>query len=149
MPYPSLTNWVLNFMSISLGIIKQVSEVDHLIKIAERDQRTLDARKKSLQVRAANSTEDFNDNASELATAQAKLAAANTIIATLQDGPDKEDEITKKLELELKIRKLSTSTTRLDAETIVEREYDVELIDAQLLVITNFITQLQALKATL
>jgi hypothetical protein len=70
-------------------------------------------------------------------------------IATLPDEPDKEEEITKKMELEIKIRKLTVGSTKLDGEAIVEREYDVAQYDAQLAVIDAFITALKAHKATL
>ncbi len=137
------------FMPYSFNLITQPAEADSLIKTAERDQRTLLARKQSLEVRTENSAEDIVETSAEIAEINAELNNANALIAVLPDGEKKETEITKKLELELRLRKLNQSGSKQNAVSVLEREYDIALMDAQLQKITTFITEVTAHKATL
>jgi hypothetical protein len=65
------------------------------------------------------------------------------------DGEKKEVEITKKMELELRLRKLTFSGSKQNAVAVLEREYDIALMDAQLQKITAFIADVTVYKATL
>jgi len=137
------------FMPYSFILITQPAEADSLIKTAERDQRTLLARKQSLEVRTENSAEDIVETSAEIATINAELNNTNALIAVLPDGDKKEIEITKKLELELRLRKLNQSGSKQNGVSVLEREYDIALMDAQLQKITAFIAEVTAHKATL
>lgn len=136
-------------MPFSFNLITQPTEADSLIKTAERDQRTLVARKQSLEVRTENSAEDIVETSAEIAETNAKLTRVNANIAALPDGEEKEIEITKKMELELRLRKLNANGTKLNGVSVLEREYDIALMDAQLQKITSFIADVTAHKATL
>lgn len=136
-------------MPYSFNLITQPAEADSLIKTAERDQRTLVARKQSLEVRTENSAEDIVETSAEIAEINAELTNTNALLAVLPEGEKKEIEITKKLELELRLRKLNQSGSRQNAVSVLEREYDIALMDAQLQKITAFIAEVTAHKATL
>jgi hypothetical protein len=136
-------------MPYSFNLITQPTEADSLIKTAERDQRTLVARKQSLEVRTENSAEDIVETSTEIAEVNAELTSTNALLAVLPDGEKKEVEITKKMELELRLRKLNANGTRLNGVSVLEREYDIAQMDAQLQKITSFIAEVTAHKATL
>jgi len=136
-------------MPYSFNLITQPAEADSLIKTAERDQRTLVARKQSLEVRTENSAEDIVETSAEIAAINAELTNTNALIAVLPNGEKKEAEITKKMELELRLRKLNQSGNKQNAVSVLEREYDIALMDAQLQKITSFIAEVTAHKATL
>ncbi len=53
------------------------------------------------------------------------------------------------MELELRLRKLNQSGSKQNAVSVLEREYDIALMDAQLQKITAFIAEVTAHKATL
>lgn len=136
-------------MSYSLNLITLPSEADSLIKTAEREKRNLEHRKDSYQLRNENSAEDAVENAADLTSANAALTAVNAIIATLPEGERKEEELIKKMELELKIKKLTRNGSKRGAIATIEREYDAELIDRQLAAINDFISAVNARKAQL
>jgi len=138
-----------HIMPYSFNLITQPAEADSLIKTAERDQRTLVARKQSLEVRTENSAEDIVETSAEIAAINAELTNTNALIAVLPNGEKKEAEITKKMELELRLRKLNQSGNKQNAVSVLEREYDIALMDAQLQKITSFIAEVTAHKATL
>jgi hypothetical protein len=134
-------------MNYSFNLITLPAQCDSLIKIAERDKRTILARKQSLSVRAENSAEDVSHNIAELAILNAQVAAHTASIATMPDGPEKEKEITKKMDMEVRIRKMNEG--ELTPMGQLERQYDIAQMDAQLLEIDAFIAAVAAHKATL
>jgi|GEM_PF-3593531 len=136
-------------MVYSFHLITLPSQCDSLIAISERDKRTLEARRQSLTVRAENSALDVQDNAIDLISLNAQLSACLASLANLPEGPNKEKEITKKMDLELKIRRANEDDNRLSTVSQLLREYDVELLDAQIAKMEDFIAAVIAHKATL
>ncbi len=134
-------------MVYSFNLITLPNECDSLIRISERDKRNILARKELLSVRAENSAETVQDNSVELVTLNAELTAAITSIAGLPDGPKKEKQITKRVNLEARIRNLTFGD--LTPVNQVEREYDIAQMDAQVATIDAFITAVTAHRATL
>jgi hypothetical protein len=130
-------------MPFSVNLITLASEADALIALANRDKRGLEVRKQNLAYR----TENVAERIDELKETQAQLDSTIAAINALPDGERKEDEITKKLELELKIRRLSRSGISTVAK--LENQYDIELIDRQIAGIDAFIDELTARKAQL
>ena len=136
-------------MSYSFNLITLPSECDSLTRTSQREKRNIEARQKSMAVRTENSAEDVQENAAEVISLTASIAASNTIIASLPDGPGKEKEITKKMDFEVRLRKLNEIGTRLNPVSQLEREYDMDLLDAQMEHIDAFIAAVAAHKATL
>jgi hypothetical protein len=136
-------------MAYSLNLLTLSSEADGLIKTAQRDKRNLEHRREAFDLRNENSAEDAADIAAELSAATASLTAVNALIPTLPDGDRKEEEIIKKMELELKIKKLTRSGNKKGAVATIEREYDAGLIDRELAGIDEFITAITTRKAEL
>ncbi|MES2772768.1 MAG: hypothetical protein V4722_01200 [Bacteroidota bacterium] len=136
-------------MAFSLSLITQQSEADNLVKMAQRDKRTIVNRRESLLIRTETGAEDTAQLAADLNSAKAQLTACIANLAVLPEGAAKEAETTKKMELELRVRRLSLSGTTRGAEAILEQEYDADLMDKQVAGIDAFIVALEAHKATL
>lgn len=105
------------------SLITGVELADALIKIAKRDQAILDARITNLSVRNENSTENSAAYDAEVTELQTGIATSTTILASLPEGKYKEEEITKKLEMELRLRKLTMGEVSSDPKSVMEREY--------------------------
>ena len=109
----------------NVSLITGVELADILIKLAKRDQKILDARITNLSIRNENSTENSAEYEAEVSELTAGIATSNTIVASLPDGPLKEGEITKRLEYELRLRKLTLSDNSSSPETLLTREYEL------------------------
>jgi hypothetical protein len=136
-------------MAISLELITLPEEADSLLKTAQRDKRIFEHRKESIDLRTATSAENAIELQQDLTASQAELTTAIAIIASLPEGSKKEEEITKKLSLELKIRKLTESGNKSGALALIEKEYDADLLDRQLAGIETFMDAVLARKAAL
>ena len=136
-------------MEYSLELIALPEEADNLIKTAKRDKRIFEHRKESLELRTENSEENAAEQQFELAATQSQLTAAIATIASLPDGPKKEEEITKKMALEVKIRKINESGSNTGTVALIEQEYDSDLLERQIAGIDEFITLVTARKAAL
>lgn len=136
-------------MTFSLTMIELPEDADNLIKTAQRDKRIFEHRKESLELRTENSAENAAQQQFELVATQAQLTAANATIASIPEGPKKEEEITKKMALEVRIRKINESGNKLGAVALIEQEYDTDLLDRQIVGIDYFITAVKARKAAL
>jgi hypothetical protein len=136
-------------MNFSLNLITLASEADALLHMAARDKRNLLHRKETLDIRSENSAESVSGRAADLATAKAELASTIALLATLPDGPIKEDQEIKKMELELKIKKLSKSGNKADPVTFLATEYDADLHNRQIAGIDAFSAAVTERKAAL
>jgi hypothetical protein len=112
----------------NVALITGVELADILIKLAKRDQRVLGARITNLSIRNENSTENSAEFEAEVAELTAGIATSNAILANLPEGTLKEGEITKKMEYELRLRKLTLSENSSSPETILAREYELSKV---------------------
>ncbi len=136
-------------MKISLGLIRLPEEADSLLKTAQRDKRIFENRRETLNIRAETTAENAVELQIELTSTQGELTTVNAIIAALPPGDKKEEEITKKLALELKLRRLQETGSRTGALATIEKEYDADLLDRQIAGINEFIEAVTARKANL
>ena len=114
-----------------------------------RDKRIFEYRKESFEIRSESSDEAAAEQELELANAGADLVAITALIDTLPPGKKKEDEITKKMALEVKIRRLNANAGKAIAVDLVEQEYDADLLARQIAGIDEFITLVNERKAAL
>ncbi len=136
-------------MNYSLHLIRSASEADNLITMAQRYKRTLTNRRDALLIRSENGAEGTAELAAELSSYRTKLAACIAKIQIMPEGQEKEDELTHKMELEVKVRKLSRPGGTRTAESVLEQEYDADLLDKQVSGIDAFTTALESHKLTL
>jgi hypothetical protein len=130
----------------SLNLISTRDEADRLLRMAQRDKRTINVRKETLALRNDNASDNEAERTADIAAAQAELDSLNTLIGSLPDGPRKETEITKKLAAELRLRRLTLGSSDDNPLTIVERSYDTDLADREVAGIDAFITAVEARK---
>ena len=124
----------------SLLLITGAELADRLIKQAQRMKRALAHRLESFDMRTENSVESSSEYDAEVAETNARLATAAALIPTLPEGSDlQEDQITEKLEMELKLRKLTKAGNKLGSEAIILRELDTDLLDRQIAGLEAFI----------
>jgi uncharacterized protein (DUF4213/DUF364 family) len=136
-------------MSYSLNLVTTVGETDVLLDDAQHEKRTFDVRKQNLALRSDNSIENPAELTAELNESQLSLDAVNAVIASLPDGEKKETEITKKLELELKIRKLKASANKVSIVNKIKDEYELAQLESQIATVGAFIAAFTARKAAL
>jgi hypothetical protein len=133
----------------TVSLISGVELADILIKLAQRDQRVLDARITNLSIRNENSSENSAEYTAEVAELTAGIQTSTTILATLPEGKLKEEEITKKMEMELRLRKLTTSEISYTPESVLEREYTLAKLVKQREAAAEFEAAVTARKAEL
>lgn len=130
-------------------MITTADVADRLIKKAQRDKRTLEHRLESFEIRNENSTEDSAEYNADVSETNAKLSAANALIPTLPEGDLKEDQVTVKMEMELKLRKLTKAGNKLGSQGILDREYEMDQLNRQIAGIELFLTEVTARKGEL
>jgi hypothetical protein len=135
-------------MPFSVNKITLVSDAEALLQIAQRDKRNLQHRKDGIAIRTENTAEQVNTQAAELKDAQDELVKTDTELATAT-GEKKENLEIRKLELQLKIKKLSKTGNKVSAFDLLETEYNAHLYEQRLRGIDDFITAVSARKAEL
>ena len=124
----------------SISLITGAELADRLIKQAQRMRRALNHRLESFDMRTESSADNTAEYDAEVAETNARLATANALIPTLPEGTDlKEDQITEKMEMELKLRKLTKAGNKLSSEAIILRELDMDLLNRQIAGLDVFI----------
>lgn len=134
----------------SLTLITGTELADRMIKQAQRMKRALAHRLESFDMRTENSVESSAEYDAEVAETTARLATATALIPTLPEGSElKEDQITEKMEMELKLRKLTKAGNKLGSEAILVRELEMDLLERQIAGLDEFIGLVTTRKAEL
>lgn len=136
-------------MEVPFDLLTLQEEAQRLLEIAIMEKRILENKKETIAIRTENSTDDAQTLQYEIASAQAELNSLDTYIASLPEGKVKEKQITKRIAIELRIRRLNESGTRLGAEAIVQQVFDNAQLQSQIDNLATFITALEARKAAL
>jgi hypothetical protein len=129
--------------------ITTLAEAELLIDNAQRDRRQKNHSAEAIDMNSETAEEKALRTQQELEVAQAELASSNAIIAALPEGKTKEAEITKKLGLELKIRKLTSTASSTGIVSVLEKELQLAQLNAEIVVLDDYISQITARKAQL
>ncbi len=136
-------------MNYSVLNLTQVADCEALLNWAAREKADLNFKKLSEE----RLTVRYAENAQELDVALqgvlAELAALETIIPALPEGPTKEDAIEKKVRLEYKKFLLENRREAYGTVALLEKEMDLGLVIQQLEEVDEFIAAVQARKDTL
>jgi len=133
-------------MSFSLHLIDNPIGADELLSDLRHERRTLVHRKESLDLRAENAAENVAETSAEITRTEQDLTAVKAKIATMADGPDKETEITKEMELTLRLRKLRSSGPKTNGVAVLMQELEADLLNRQVEGINNFETLVEQRK---
>lgn len=139
----------IKFMIYSLSLLTSSSQVDELVKMVNRDIRTLEARETSWNAKIENSSEDAQDFNAEMAADQAELDGLNQEIASLPAGETKDKKIGQRMTLEARIYNRNLDKGKKNGVNVVEREYDMEVVRRSLTAARELKTALEARKAEL
>ncbi len=136
-------------MNYSVVNLTQVADCEALLNWAAREKADLNFKKLSEE----RLTVRYAENAQELDVALqgvlAELAALETIIPALPEGPTKEDAIEKKVRLEYKKFLLENRREAYGTVALLEKEMDLGRVVQQLTEVDVFIAAVQARKDTL
>lgn len=136
-------------MMYSISNITQVADCDVLLTGAGKEKADL-IFKQTLEGRL---TDKFSTTSVEvdaiLQGVNAELAALNTVIGILPDGPTKDDEIKKRVKLEYKKFLLETRKESYGAVALLQKQLDLARIEKELVEVDAFIAAITAHKATL
>ncbi len=127
----------------ALQLISSKEEVDLLLRMALRDKRAANLRKESLALRNENAAENGVERNADILSAQAEMDSLDALIKSLPEGQRKETEITKKMAVEVRLRRLTQGNSGENPATIVERSYDADLSEREVTGIDAFIASLE------
>jgi hypothetical protein len=104
--------------------ISELSKVENLIKLAQRDIRTYGARKTSAEVQNENSAENISEQAQEMADTQREFDESGARLATLTVGsPAHKEEVVKFKKIDAKLSEMQLENETSGEENLLKREY--------------------------
>jgi len=133
----------------NLNLISSKEEIDLLLRMANRDKRAANVRKETLSLRNENASENEAERAADILSAQTDVTSLTSLIDSLPAGTRKEQEITKKMAVEVRLRRLTQGGSAENPVSIVERSYDVDLIEKEMTAIDAFIAAVNDRSAAL
>ena len=130
--------------------ISELSKVENLIKLAQRDIRTYGARKTSAEVQNENSAENISEQAQEMADTQREFDESSARLATLTVGsPAHKEEVVKFKKIDAKLSEMQLENETSGEENLLKREYSQAKTAALLATAIEFEAGGQARKAQL
>lgn len=136
-------------MSYSINRITQVADCDVLLTWAGKEKAELEFKKLS-EERLTTKYEDTSVEVEAILQGViAEIAAVDSIISVLPEGPTKEDQIKNKRKLEYKKFLLENRKESYGAVALLEKEVDLGRVVKELEEIDAFITAITNHKATL
>ncbi len=131
-------------MNVNFTILTSREDCHQLLKQVEKEKRNLAYKLEGLVLRHTNA-----DGAGELLEAQIQSVSAEidfmqSFIAGLPDGTNKEEQVDKLEDLEYKLIRLVRQRSTSGVSAIVEREYDIGLVQVQISEAEAFIAGITA-----
>ncbi|QBZ98850.1 hypothetical protein [Flavobacterium sangjuense] len=136
-------------MNYSVHNLTQVSDCNALLTWAAREKSDLNFKKLSderLTVRFAETSQELD---AILQGVLAELAATETIIAVLPEGPSKDEAINKKTRLEYKKFLLENRKESYGTVALLEKEMDLARVEQEIEEVDAFIAAIEEKKAAL
>ena len=136
-------------MNYSVQNLTQVSDCNALLTWAAREKSDLNFKRLSderLTVRFAETSQELD---AILQGVLAELAATETIIAVLPEGPSKDEAINKKTRLEYKKFLLENRKESYGTVALLEKEMDLARVEQEIEEVDAFIAAVEEKKAAL
>jgi len=133
----------------SLNKITTVADCNVLLTWAEKEKSDLTFKQLSVERVTVNYSSTSIEIDAVLQGVVAEIAAIETIIGTLAEGPTKEDLVKKRTRLEYKKFLLENRKESYGSVALLEKELDLERINKELDEVDDFITTITAHKNTL
>ncbi|CAM3582882.1 hypothetical protein FSS13T_23580 [Flavobacterium saliperosum S13] len=133
----------------SLNRITTITDCDTLLAWANKEKSELTLKKINDEYSVQNYGSTSIEIEAILQGVIAEIAAQESVIAILQEGPSKEEAIRKKTRLEYKRFVLTTRKENYGSVALLEKELDLDRINKELTSVETFITDLTAHRGTL
>lgn len=136
-------------MNYSLHNFTAVADCDVLIQRATREKADLDYKKLSEERMTVRFAETSQELEADLQGVVAEIAATETIISMLPEGPSKEDAINKKIRLEYRKFLLETRKESYGTVALLEKEMDLARVNKEIAEVEAFIAVIEEKRAQL
>ena len=136
-------------MNYSVNTLTQVADCNVLLALATKEKADLTFKKLSDERMTARFTETSIELDAALQGVIAEIAATETIINVLPDGPSKEDAMDKKTRLEYKKFVLETRKESYGSVALLEKEMDLARVNQEINEVDAFIAVIEAKKQEL
>lgn len=136
-------------MEYSVNNLTTVADCNVLLLKAAREKADLDYKKLSDERMVTRFTQTSQDMQANLQGVIAEIAATETIIAALPEGPSREDAIEKRTRLEYKKFLLETRMESYGPVALLEKQMDLGRVLQELLEVDAFIAVVETRKAAL
>jgi len=129
--------------------LTQVADCNVLLSWAAKEKADLNFKKLSDERLTTRYAETAQELEAILQGVIAEIAATDTIISVLPDGPTKDDAINKKTRLEYKKFLLETRRESYGTVALLEKEMDLGRVTQEIAEVDAFIAAVTAQKSTL
>jgi hypothetical protein len=136
-------------MAYSVSKISTTADCDLLLTMAAKEKADLQFKKLSGERQQTSYNENSVEIYTELQLVEAEIAAVTTIIATLPEGPTKENEVKRKKKLEYRKFLLEDREESYGVVALLEKELDITRLGLEITEIDGFITSVTERKAAL
>lgn len=136
-------------MNYSVQNLTQVADCDVLLSWAQKEKADLTFRKLSVERLTDRYAETSVEIATQLQGVIAELAAVDSYIAILPDGPIKDEALDKKTRLEYKKFLLEGRVESYGVVALLEKQMDLGRVEQEIAEIDDFMAAVEARKAAL
>jgi hypothetical protein len=136
-------------MNYSVHTLTQVADCNILLSLATKEKADLTFKKLSDERMTTRFTETAIELDAALQAVIAEIAATETIIGVLPDGPTKDDAMDKKTRLEYKKFVLETRKESYGSVALLEKEMDLARVNQELNEMDAFIAAIENKKTEL
>jgi hypothetical protein len=133
----------------SVSNLTTVADCDVLFGMAQKEKSDLNFKKLSEERLVTNYSNTAVEIDAILQGVNAEIAAVDTVLAILPEGPTKEAEEKRKVRLEYRKFLLENRKESYGAVALLEKELDLERINKQLAEVDVFIAEVTAHRDTL
>lgn len=134
-------------MAYSLTNLTSVADCDLLIGMLTKEQEDLVVQKVVQTKRADDLSDNSVDFQTDLISVQGELDIIEGVIAALPNGPQKEKQLTARLALELRLRRLNERKDNYGPVGLINAQYQIEVLDLTLTAINTLIADVQTRRA--
>ena len=136
-------------MNYTVQNLTQVADCDVLLSWAQKEKADLTFRKLSVERLTDRYAETSVEVATQLQGVIAELAAVDSYIAILPDGPIKDEAVDKKTRLEYKKFLLEGRVESYGVVALLEKQMDLGRVEQEIAEVDAFMAAVEARKAAL
>lgn len=136
-------------MNYTVQNLTQVADCDVLLSLAQKEKADLTFRKLSVERLTDRYAETSVEVATQLQGVIAELAAVESYIAILPDGPIKDEAVDKKTRLEYKKFLLEGRVESYGVVALLEKQMDLGRVEQEIAEVDAFMAAVEARKAAL